>query len=73
MTEITENELKKMTKDQCYMRGYSDGKLDTVEQIRAELIQAIQNGVVKIEKRNVQLFATIDKHCIIEADGAVVN
>lgn len=34
MSEILESELKKMTKEECYMRGYADGKKDSKEQTR---------------------------------------
>jgi hypothetical protein len=34
MDEILESELKKMTKEECYMRGYADGKKDSKEQTR---------------------------------------
>jgi len=34
MNEILESELKKMTKEECYMRGYADGKKDSKEQTR---------------------------------------
>ena len=28
MSEISETEIKAMTKEECYMRGYKDGKKD---------------------------------------------
>lgn len=37
MSEISEIELKRMTKEQCYMRGYTDGKVDALDKIRAEI------------------------------------
>lgn len=42
MTEITETEIKAMTKEQNYMRGYRDGKSDVLDKIRAE-IQNLRN------------------------------
>ena len=37
MSVIYENEIKSMTKEQNYMRGYRDGKSDTLDKIRAEI------------------------------------
>lgn len=37
MSEISENEIKSMTKEQNYMRGYEDGKSDVLNKIRAEI------------------------------------
>ena len=37
MSEISEIEIKSMTKEQNYMRGYGDGKSDVLEKIRAEI------------------------------------
>ena len=37
MTEISETEIKSMTKEQNYMRGYEDGKSDVLDKIRAEI------------------------------------
>lgn len=37
MSEISEIEIKSMTKEQNYMRGYENGKSDVLEKIRAEL------------------------------------
>ena len=38
MSEISETEIKAMTKEQNYMRGYKDGKSDVLDKIRAEFI-----------------------------------
>lgn len=38
MSERTETEIKSMTKEQNYMCGYKDGKSDTVDKIRAEIM-----------------------------------
>lgn len=38
MSEITELEIKSMTKEQNYMRGYRDGKSDVLDKIRAEIV-----------------------------------
>ena len=40
MTEISETEIKSMTKEQNYMRGYEDGKSDVLDKIRDEIEQA---------------------------------
>lgn len=37
MSEISENEIKSMTKEQNYTRGYFDGKQDILDKIRAEV------------------------------------
>lgn len=37
MSEISEYEIKSMTKEQNYMRGYKDGKSDVLDKIRAEI------------------------------------
>ena len=37
MTEISETEIKSMTKEQNYMRGYKDGKNEVLDKIRAEI------------------------------------
>ena len=37
MSEVSETEIKKLTKAQNYFRGYFDGKSDVLEQIRAEI------------------------------------
>jgi hypothetical protein len=38
--------------------------IDTLDKIRAELIQSIQNGTLKIESGNEELFHIIDKYRI---------
>lgn len=43
MSEISEIEIKSMTKEQNYMRGYEDGKSDVLDKIRAE-IKSLQNA-----------------------------
>ena len=42
MSKISETEIKSMTKEQNYMRGYEDGKSDVLDKIRAE-IQGLRN------------------------------
>lgn len=37
MSEISETEIKTMTKEQNYMRGYKDGKSDVLDKISAEI------------------------------------
>lgn len=37
MSEISETEIKAMTKEQNYMRGYKDGKSDALDKIRTEI------------------------------------
>ena len=38
---ITEAEIKSMTKEQNYMRGYKDGKSDVLDKIKAEIIDTL--------------------------------
>ena len=38
MSEISASEIKSMTKEQNYMRGYRDGKSDVLDKIRAEIM-----------------------------------
>ena len=37
MSEISETEIKAMTKEQNYIRGYKNGKSDVLDKIRAEI------------------------------------
>ena len=46
MTEISETEIKSMTKEQNYMRGYKDGKSDVLDKIRNEIDGIEINGQV---------------------------
>lgn len=39
MSEISEIEIKSMTKEQNYMRGYEDGKSDVLDKISTEIDQ----------------------------------
>lgn len=39
MSEISEVEIKSMTKEQNYMRGYEDGKSDVLDKISTEIGQ----------------------------------
>lgn len=44
MTEITEIEIKSMTKEQNYLRGYKDGKIDALDKIRDEIERKAHSG-----------------------------
>lgn len=44
MSEISEVEIKSMTKEQNYMRGYKDGKNDVLDKIRAEIAE-MEEGI----------------------------
>ena len=37
MSEISETEIKSMSKEQNYMRGYEDGKSDVLDKMRDEI------------------------------------
>lgn len=39
MSKISETEIKSMTKEQNYLRGYTDGKADVLDKIREEIEQ----------------------------------
>lgn len=56
MCEISENEIKSMTKEQNYMRGFEDGKSDVLDKIRAEIEQ------LKLHK--AQFITNDNKVCI---------
>lgn len=43
MSEISETEIKSMSKEQNYMHGYKDGKSDVLDKIREE-IKALSNS-----------------------------
>ena len=48
-----------------YQQGYdkaNDEWLERIDKIRAELIQSIQNGMLKIESGNEELFRILDKY-----------
>ena len=64
MSEISETEIKSMSKEQNYMRGYEDGKSDVLDKIRAEIEQLRKHkdyldeqGAIIIEILNI-----IDKY-----------
>ncbi len=47
MKEISEIEIKSMTKEQNYMHGYEDGKSDTLDQVETEIEQIEINGHIR--------------------------
>lgn len=53
MSEIYETEIKSMTKEQNYMRGYKDGKTDVLDKIREEIKQEPINVSGYIMKHKV--------------------
>lgn len=44
MSEISESEIKSMTKEQNYMRGYADGKIDGLNMLHQAKEQAYMQG-----------------------------
>ena len=54
MKEISEIEIKSMTKEQNYMRGYEDGKSDALDELRAE-IESQREEVSKKHSENDEL------------------
>ena len=63
MSEISETEIKSMTKEQNYMRGYEDGKSDVLDKIRAE-IDGLTYYWCEINPRTVinEVLGIIDKY-----------
>lgn len=41
MSEISEIEIKSMSKEQNYMRGYEDGKSDVIDKMREEIVDTL--------------------------------
>ena len=44
MSEISETEIKAMSKEQNYIKGYSDGKKDVIDKIRVEIERKAHSG-----------------------------
>lgn len=61
MSEITETEIKSMTKKQNYMRGYRDGKSDVLDKLGAE-IMSLTNDDTPERIWNVDVLEIIDKY-----------
>lgn len=61
MSEISEVEIKSMTKEQNYMRGYEDGKSDVLYKIRAEVMN-LTDGHTPERIWNVDVLEIIDKY-----------
>ena len=64
MSEISETEIKSMTKEQNYIRGYKDGKSDVLDKIRAEIEMyeadcKLQGGTDECEECNSNVFGSI--------------
>ena len=69
MSEITEIEIKSMTKEQNYFKGYSDGKNDILDKIRTEIVNEIEEeyipytgGYIKRTLDPDTVIAIIDKY-----------
>ena len=68
MSEISESEIKSMTKEQNYMRGYEDGKSDMFDNIRTEihgyLCEVGYTGWIDISKNKIEgdIFKIIEKY-----------
>lgn len=65
MSEISETEIKKLTKAQNYFRGYFDGKSDVLDQIKAEIEQTADEEQKHDEKWAIGLryaIKIIDKY-----------
>ena len=66
MSEISETEIKSMTKEQNYMRGYEDGKSDVLDKIRAEIMKLqtykMFGGEDTVYVEHEDVLAIIDKY-----------
>lgn len=64
MSEISETEIKKLTKAQNYFRGYFDGKSDILEQIRSEIDQITDTMGVSYNQyvSKIDVLQIIDKY-----------
>ena len=64
MSEITETEIKSMTKEQNYVRGYRNGKSDVLDKIKRDIFNACSDNyhmpVYKLDCDGI--FGIIDKH-----------
>jgi hypothetical protein len=62
MSEISEAEIKAMSKEQNYLKGYADGKSDTLNKIRAEIIQMPTISLNANDIYKADVLAVIDKY-----------
>lgn len=62
MSEISETEIKSMTKEQNYMRGYEDGKSDVLDKI-----------IFEIEKERVSYPPSADEYKTINKVLQIIN
>ncbi len=75
MSEISEAEIKAMTKEQNYTRGYKDGKSDVLDKIKAEIedtgaYEQETNGKTEFLKGLTYCLGIIDKY---KAEGGKRN
>lgn len=62
MSEISETEIKSMTKEQNYMQGYKDGKNDVLKKITV-LIEPLRHlPFVEMTDVELQILRVIDKY-----------
>ena len=64
MSEISKTEIYSMTKEQNYMRGYKDGKSDTLDKIRGEIEQITDTMGVSYNQyvSKIDVLQIIDKY-----------
>jgi hypothetical protein len=48
--------------DHEILKAYADGGNNVLDKIRVEIIQSIQNGTIKIESGNEELFRILDEY-----------
>lgn len=70
MSEISETEIKSMTKEQNYMRGYEDGKSDVLDKIRAEIAEYKDDKIIHYERNEMIdiVLGIIDKYKVESED-----
>lgn len=74
MSEITDIEIKKMTKEQNYIRGYQDGRKDLIEKITGKINGVYGVFLQCIPKDEIldELLDTIDKEKA-ESEGKTIE
>lgn len=54
MSEISETEIKAMTKEQNYLRGYTDGKSDVLDKIDEIITDALDKSTDQKESQTLR-------------------
>lgn len=67
MSERTETEIKRMTKEEAYLTGYNDCKSDmlsVIKDIKAEMEEVSDNELWKYLYKRDRFIEIIDKHML---------